>query len=255
LGTTIYDAILTIVYANGYYAEMSKDKLARMVVRKIGNRWCKKQTAVQVIDYCADIGLLHDALLSQCIVTSVGIQERYYQVAVRQMRRQLYDDRFWLIDENGEPLLNSPFNRISSEENRISSEENQISSELMRTEIKGNKIKEKKEGEKEKPTPSSAYGEYHNVVLTEEEHAGLVNQFGADCVADYIGRISRYMHDNRRTYGGKHAAKIREWILQDQDTDRKQAKQGSSRNSRNRFHNYDQSGQDYDAIVNSLNNS
>lgn len=124
LGTTIYDCILTIVYANGYYANLSKDKLSRMVIRKIGNKWIKSQkVVVQVIDYCADLGLLCKDLMLQDIITSVGIQKRYYKIAVKLMKRRLYSKQYWLLDENGEPLLNAPTNSISSEEKRIVSEE------------------------------------------------------------------------------------------------------------------------------------
>ena len=143
LGVTIYDCILTIVYSNGYFTNLSKDKLSRMVIRKIGNKWIKNQkVVVQVIDYCADLGLLHKDLMLQNVITSVGIQKRYYKIAVRLMKRRLYSAEYWLLDENGEPLLNSPITPISSEENQINSEENNHSSEETRQKEKERKRKE-----------------------------------------------------------------------------------------------------------------
>lgn len=145
LGVTIYDVILTIVYQNGYYAELSKDKLSRMVIRKIGNKWIKNQkVVVQVIDYCAELGLLCNDLMRQNVITSEGIQKRYYKIAVKLMKRQLYSDRYWLLEkeESGEPVLNAPKNPISSEENRIGSEENRIDLEGIHTKRKETKIKE-----------------------------------------------------------------------------------------------------------------
>ena len=41
LGVTVYDCILCIVYKQGYYAEISLDKLSRMITRMIGNKWVK----------------------------------------------------------------------------------------------------------------------------------------------------------------------------------------------------------------------
>lgn len=146
LGVTVYDAILTIVYVNGYYAELSADKLSRMVIKKIGNKWIKnKMVVVQVIDYCAELGLIDKDLLAQNIITSVGIQKRYYKVAVQLMKRQLYSDEYWLLEipekkKKEEPLLNAPKNGISSEENNINSEVKQISSE--ESHIKQKEIKE-----------------------------------------------------------------------------------------------------------------
>lgn len=132
LGVTIYDVILTIVYSQGYYAELSKDKLSRMVIRKIGNKWIKNQrVVVQVIDYCADLGLLDKTLLAQNVITSEGIQKRYHRIAVKLMKRQLYSDQYWLLEkeEKREPVLSAPKNLISSEDNRINSELNQDTSE------------------------------------------------------------------------------------------------------------------------------
>ena len=50
LGQTIYDVALCMVYKNGYYLELPLDKLARAIVRYIGNRWIKsKDVVLQVI--------------------------------------------------------------------------------------------------------------------------------------------------------------------------------------------------------------
>ena len=146
LGVTIYDCILTIVYSNGYYANLSKDKLSKMVIRKIGNKWIKSQkVVVQVVDYCADLGLFHKDLMLQDIITSVGIQKRYYKIAVKLMKRRLYSKEYWLLDENGEPLLKAPIFPISSEEMEIDSEEIDQSSEEMQVKRKENKRNKKKE--------------------------------------------------------------------------------------------------------------
>lgn len=154
LGVTIYDVILTIVYDQGYYAELSKDKLSRMVVRKIGNKWVKNQkVVVQVIDYCAELGLLDKRLLLQNVITSEGIQKRYYKIAVKLMKRQLYNDQYWLLEkeEMDGALLNAPKNVISSEENGINSEEIRSTSEEIHIKEKEKKIK------KENSLPAEHY--------------------------------------------------------------------------------------------------
>ena len=153
LGVTIYDVILTIVYSNGYFANLSKDKLSRMVIRKIGNKWIKSQkVVVQVIDYCADLGLLSKDLMLQNIITSEGIQKRFYKIAVKLMKRQLYSEEYWLLDKNGESLRSVPQKSITSEEIPITSEEIPITSEEIRQ-------KEKESKRKENKPPSPPYGE------------------------------------------------------------------------------------------------
>ena len=142
LGVTVYDCILCIVYKHGYYAEIPLDKLSKMIIKMIGNKWVKTQKAVvQVVHFCSEIGLLDDDLMTKNIITSVGIQRRYYEIAVKRMKRRLYTDQYWLLGkaEDEEPLLNAPLNGINSEENRITSEENQNNSEESALEIKENK--------------------------------------------------------------------------------------------------------------------
>lgn len=142
LGVTIYDCILCIVYKNGYYAEIPLDKLSKMIIKMIGNKWVKnKQVVVQVVHFCSEIGLLDDDLMTKNIITSVGIQRRYYEIAVKRMKRQLYSDQYWLLnkEENEEPLLNLPINQDTSEIKGINSEEIQITSEESPIEIKENK--------------------------------------------------------------------------------------------------------------------
>lgn len=119
LGQTIYDIILCEVYRDkGYYLEIPLDKLAAKIIRIIGNRWVKnKDLVLQVIQYCADIGLFEKGLLSQDVITSAGIQRRYSEVTVRN---KVQKDRFWLIDENGQPLLNAPKKDVSATEKTIS---------------------------------------------------------------------------------------------------------------------------------------
>lgn len=98
LGYCIYDIVRDEVYRNGYYLEVSLDNLARLIVRKIGNRWIKEKGLVrQVIQYCADIGLFDNALLTQSVITSVGIQRRYSEVTVRN---KVNTDKYWLLEKN-----------------------------------------------------------------------------------------------------------------------------------------------------------
>lgn len=142
LGVTVYDCILCIVYRNGYYAEIPLDKLSRMIMKMIGNKWVKnKKAVVQVVHFCSEIGLLDDGLMTKNIITSVGIQRRYYETAVKRMKRQLYNTEYWLLGKEGkqEPLFDVQKNGINSEENGINSEENKITSEKNDIEIKENK--------------------------------------------------------------------------------------------------------------------
>lgn len=154
IGQTIYDIILCMVYRDGYYLEIDPNKLAMKVVRVIGNKWVKKDFVLQVICSCADIGLLHDALLRQGIITSAGLQRRYANVTVRN---KIHKEKYWLLDENLEEkifekqekdtraLLSVPFNQVSVTENPIPVTETLISATEMTTKEKESKQKRRKE--------------------------------------------------------------------------------------------------------------
>ncbi|MEE0059244.1 MAG: DUF4373 domain-containing protein [Acutalibacteraceae bacterium] len=95
LGVLVYEIIISKVYSNGYYLELSLDKLVTQLVRIIGNKWVRNKTLVlQVILYCADIGLFDKELLNQSVITSVGIQQRYSEVTVRN---KVDMNKYWLI--------------------------------------------------------------------------------------------------------------------------------------------------------------
>lgn len=139
LGQTIYDVVLCMIYHEGYYLEVPKmEQLAVKIIKTIGNRWVKKKDFVlQVIHYCAEIGLFDQDLLNQNVITSVGVQRRYKEVTVRN---KVDRSKYWLIDENGQPLLNAPQNSISVTETNISATEKDISAtEKRQKESKVNK--------------------------------------------------------------------------------------------------------------------
>lgn len=139
LGQTIYDVVLCMIYHEGYYLEVLKmEQLAVKIIKTIGNRWVKKKDFVlQVIHYCAEIGLFDQDLLNQNVITSVGVQRRYKEVTVRN---KVDRSKYWLIDENGQPLLNAPQNSISVTETNISVTEKDISAtEKRQKESKVNK--------------------------------------------------------------------------------------------------------------------
>ena len=120
LGTTIYEIVISKVYKNGYYLEVPLDKLATQIVRIIGNRWIKdKNLVVQVIQYCADLGLFNNALLTQSVITSAGIQRRYSEVTVRN---KVDKSKYWLLGEK----TNSQVASVSAPKNSVSATETNI---------------------------------------------------------------------------------------------------------------------------------
>lgn len=243
LGVTIYECILTIIYANGYYANLSKDKLSRMVIKKIGNKWIKnKQVVVQVIDYCADLDLIRKDLMLRDIITSVGIQKRYYKIAVKLMKRRLYSDEYWLLDEEGEPLLNAPIFPIVSEENRIVSETNPFYSE-------NSAIKKKKENKKNIYVQNEqlnqtildfiAYQESIGKPMTERSVELLIKEL-QEMSADPAEQIKILNQSIARRWT---------WIYPLKKVKTGHGNKKTAEKPKNRFANFDQREHDYDDMV------
>ena len=95
MGHCIYEVVLSKVYESGYYLEISLDLLAVYVVKTIGNRWIRdKSIALQVMRYCAEIGLFDNALMRQSVVTSAEIQQHYNEVTARSKANK---SKYWLL--------------------------------------------------------------------------------------------------------------------------------------------------------------
>lgn len=132
MGVCIYDVVLRQVYKNGYYLETSLDALAGLVIRTIGNRWIKnKNLVLQVMQYCAEIGLLDHALLSQSVITSVGIQQRYDQVTARN---KVDKTKYWLLEKKDVPAAcqSAPPKSVSAAETGVSATETPVSAQTIR---------------------------------------------------------------------------------------------------------------------------
>ncbi len=140
VGTTIYDVVIKMIYRKGYYLEIPMNQLALTVQKTIGSKWIRnKDLVLQVVQYCADIGLFDKDLSLQSVLTSAGIQKRYSLATVRS-KAQI--EKYRLIEkESDKPLLNAPSKDISVEEKSISATEIQDNvSKMPPKESKGNSI-------------------------------------------------------------------------------------------------------------------
>ena len=146
LGLTVFDVLLTLVYREGYYLELPLRKVGQMIVRTVGESWFRKtgmsavDLSVEVILYCAEIGLINAPLVRQNVITSVGIQTRYAAVTARN---KVNLTNYWLLDKRtvDEVLESAPKKRVSATETRVSVTKTPVSDAKM-PQRKENKIKE-----------------------------------------------------------------------------------------------------------------
>ena len=167
LGVSIYQILLCKIYKNGYYLEVPLDKLAVQIVRIIGNRWIPKKDLVrQVILYCADIGLFDKALLSQSVITSVGLQQRYSEVTVRN---KVNKDKYWLLEkkETQEALITVPKTFVSATETKVN---------VTETKVNTTTIPQKERKEKKSKVNSSSSLDTNNIVIPNQNGTYTVTE-------------------------------------------------------------------------------
>lgn len=251
IGVTVYDVILTEIYRHGYYLEEPIDRVAANVARIIGSKWVQKRLVSQVILDCGDIGLFERNLLQHGVMTSVGIQRRYSTVTSRNKASK---EKYWLIDEDGQPLLNAPKNQISEEETGVFDAETMVNdAEIPQKERKENKTKQNKKIGRElqsNPTQPPVFrllmlnGETYPVY--QEEIEKYQNLYPAiDVQQEYrkmIGWIDSHPK-NRKTPNGIQKF-INGWLSRAQNSARPMEEKRP-----NKFHNFDERQTDYDAMM------
>ncbi len=240
LGLSVYVALLTMIYREGYYINLSPEEAAAKVVRTLGDRWCRKngrssiEFISRIILTCAEIGLFDETLVRQKVITSVGIQRRYASAMVRNKFKK---DSFWLLDddentvvETVETVENSDFKKIqgagaleSAPVFRVSATETPIiatETPIIATEMQ--QIKEKKNKTKSiegKLVKNSLpvlrrYGAYNNVYLTDDQLRALKEKYPADYHSK-IDQLSSYLTKSGKYYAN-HFAVICDWAKEDE---------------------------------------
>lgn len=255
LGVAIYEVILTEVYRSGYYLAEPIDRVSANVARIIGSKWVQKRLVSQVILDCGEIGLFETTLLKHGVITSVGIQRRYAAVTARN---KVQKDEYWLIDDDGQPLLNAPQNPISVTETGISATETPINDAVIpQKESKENKTKLNKKISSElknSPRQEAAYkllmidGNYH--LVTCEDVKKYRDLYPAVDVDQEFRKMIGWLDanpKNRKTPRGIGKF-INGWLCRAQDSARP-LQSGHKQPAPNRFHNFEQRDTDYDAIV------
>lgn len=212
LGEVIYLRLLCLVYKHGYYYQFdSKEKLAAMLIRSIGNRWINdKKTVIEVIDFLAKINLFSSELMQRNILTSRGVQERYLAATER---RHSNIDEYSLLEKNNfkEGLKNVPETLISVTKNAVSvaeTKDNVSNNATKESKVKKSKINERKEEETTEPT-GSAPSPSHQQDLDK-----LVYDYGQAKVDEYVRRVQSWYADKGKPVGDLYAT-VRKWLEQD----------------------------------------
>lgn len=224
LGQTVYDVILTVIYRNGYYVELSIEKMVQLVIRVIGNRWANKEDVTNAILYCAEIGLFDRDLLMRNVFTSAGIQKRYDEITARS---KVDKSKYWLLedDNDAETEVFAEETRVSATKTPVFAEKTPISDARMQ-QIKVNKSKEKEIKENCDDDCARARGnddddklsivdkKYKVVMLTERQMNDLLDRLTLDEYNYYVEKLGAFIVEND-AHVKSHYETILKWVSED----------------------------------------
>lgn len=98
IGEVVYLRLLTFIYDQGYYLEMSVESAVQALIRSIGNKWApEKKEMIEIIYKAAEVGLFDKELLEKGVFTSKGIQKQF--VLATRRRKIQSNLKYWLLDE------------------------------------------------------------------------------------------------------------------------------------------------------------
>lgn len=241
IGVSVYQIILSRVYKNGYYLDVPLDKLVSQIIRIIGNRWVKdKNFVLHVIQYCADIGLFNDALLTQSVITSVGIQRRYSEVTVRN---KVDKSNYWLLDKkiDQEALISEPQNIVFVTKTQVNVAKTQINTSKKTQ--KESKLNESKLNERRAAFQLPCTN--GNYAVTQEQIGTLQQAYKSIDVMQSLRKMFDYLkcHPNSQRPVDAIENRVIMWLQQDNEKaiakSKQQSKQSDTSYDINSFKDYD----------------
>lgn len=190
LGVVVYIRILTLVYQEGYYLEMTVESLAKVIFKDIkGKNLTKVDRVIEVIYRIAQLGLLERTLVAKGIITSSSIEKQWLISTTR--RKNIDKSKYWLLtaEEEQEALkctkssisesVRTMSKIINVDNNSINVDNNQVNVDINTQNKKENKIdKYDKYIDKMKGIPKFNY--YTNVLLNN----GFISLYDLD-IAEY----------------------------------------------------------------------
>jgi hypothetical protein len=245
VGVTVYEVLLTEIYKNGYYLAEPIDRISTKIVRIIGAKWVQKRLVSQVILDCGELGLFETTLLQHGVITSVGIQRRF---AIVTSRNKVNKEKYWLIDDSGQPLLSAPLDGISATEKPISATEtHKNDAEIPQKESKENKRKENKISRESQHVPDPALNAALNGYIEFREQAGKpMTERGIRLLLDELEKLSSNPQEqaailDQSTKNG--------WIGVYELSAKSKTPGKTAAGKGNKFCNFEQRDTDYDAMV------
>lgn len=213
-GSKAFEVIVRLwqkIYESGYYCEWNEE-----VALLFAKKYSLGGNAVSEITKCAvKRGLFDKGLFDRFgILTSHGIQDWYFDSVDRRKSIEVVDD--YLLINISQKLENVDIIHKNVNRNAENVSKNEHTTD---TTDKHNKAGHREETAPS-PSPKQHFGEFENVLLTDEEFQKLVGRFTAQGAAARIERLSTYLASSGKRYKN-HYATILNWAQKDGASERK----------------------------------
>ena len=197
----------------GYYCEWTEE-VALLFSRELG---LGGNTVSEIVSATLRRGLFDRELFDKYkILTSQGIQTRYFEAVGR--RKGLEVKKQYLLVNIDKNSINVNINSINVSNN----EENVCNNPQIKenkSKVNKNKINNIYAPTEEKKTVRHKYGEYENVLLSDNDLEKLKSEYPND-YEKRIERLSEYIASTGKSYKN-HLATIRSWAKKDKSENQK----------------------------------
>ncbi len=243
----------------GYFYKWGYDDCAS-TSRKMGGG-IGSGTVRETVGYCLQIGLFDKGLFDRWgVLTSRGIQRRYWEVVKARDVRTVISDYWLLQDEECKGLIKLPLNSDLSEGNANfpAGNTNYPKGNVNFPSIKESKVKERKEIQRARAQHIeefiSAYPKNCNRYLTEYEYASLLSTGKVDendlvkCALNYAEACKILETPERYIKNAENF--LKEFVFEQYLPG--EYKKPMARKQKNGFNKFEQNNYDFDALENEL---
>ena len=219
-GLAVYIYLLCEIYRSGYYININDD----LILDISDEVNISDNLTRQIIDFLLSRSLFNDTLAkSDKVLTAESVQRRYQEARKGSKREVEVEAGYWLLKaDETYSFIKVRINDSFSEKNPSYSKKNPSYSE--KNSIKESKENKSKVNESKGDEPSGSenspkpvkhkYGEYKHVLLTDEQHSKLINDYGEKTVKTYIQKVDEYCQQYGRSYNDYNLT-IRKWLRKD----------------------------------------
>lgn len=213
-GFAVVVKLFQMIYGKqGYYCEWNEE-----IALLFGSQTGMGGNAVsEIVSASIRRGIFDKTLYEKYgILSSKGIQKRYWEAAKRRISVEFREEYLLFDDVKNQKNVNILRKNVCRNQKNVC---RNYQSREEKSKVEKSRVEESIEAAPS-PSPKQHFGEFENVLLTDEEFQKLVGRFTAQGAAERIERLSTYLASSGKRYKS-HYATILNWAQKDGASERK----------------------------------